>query len=39
MKEFFYTQKENHLYEQDLGIARFWKELKSKEQDKIWNKV
>ena len=39
MKEFFFTQTENHLYAQDLNIAKFWKDLTPNGKEKTWTKV
>jgi hypothetical protein len=39
MKEFFFTQTENHLHAQDLNIAKFWKDLTPIEKEKTWAKV
>jgi len=39
MKDFFFTQNENHMYSQDLKLAKFWRDLKPKEKENFWKKV
>ena len=39
MKEFFFSNNDNHLYTVDLKLAKFWKESKPKEKESIWTTV
>ena len=39
MKDFFYTSNENHMYSQDLKLAKFWRDLKPKERDQFWKTI
>jgi thymidylate synthase len=39
MKEFFYSNEECHIYEEDLKLAKFWKDMKPAEVDQIWDSV
>ena len=39
MKEFFHTSQENHIYTDDVKLAKFWKDLKPKEKDQFWKAI
>lgn len=42
MKDFFFCQQETlngNLYEQDLKLAKFWRDLKQNEIDGFWSKI
>ena len=39
MKEFFFRSSENNMFNQDLKLAGFWKDLSPDEQTQFWAKV
>jgi len=39
MKDFFFTQNDNHAYSQDMKLAKFWRNLKPKEKEAFWKKI
>ena len=39
MKEFFFSQDDNTIFNQDLKLAKFWRELKPADRTKFWRKV
>jgi hypothetical protein len=39
MKDFFFSQNENNLFNQDIKLAKFWKDLNPEEQADFWLKV
>lgn len=39
MKEFFFSTNENNLFNQDLKLAKFWKDLSPEEQSNFWLKI
>lgn len=39
MKDFFFLQGENHIYNDDVKLAKFWRDLRANEQAEIWDKV
>lgn len=39
MKEFFFSHAESHIYEKDLLLAKFWKELKQPQLNQIWDQI
>jgi hypothetical protein len=39
MKDFFFSTNENNLFNTDMKLAKFWKDLSSDEQANFWLKI
>jgi hypothetical protein len=39
MKDFFFSANENSLFNQDLKLAKYWKDLTSDDQSAFWQKI
>lgn len=39
MKDFFFTPNENNLFNQDMKLAKYWKDLNQDEQSTFWQTI